>query len=418
MKTKINKKALKKGSIINSAMNEYKLVNKIGQGGNGKVYLAVNKNSENVAIKIINKNKNEENIKRFLAEIDFCKNNSHENIIKMIDSGYSDEGNYVFGVMPYYDSTLRKRMGKRIPYSKVVDIIIGVLKGLEFIHRKRIIHRDIKPANILFNKGSWVPIITDFGIAHYENNKITNTKHKTRLANFDYCAPEQKKGKCFYQSDIYSLGLIMNEIFTRQIPQAGGYKKIREINKEYAYLDILFEKIFKQNYRDRLYPETKIIELLFNLTKDREKIIKLLSIYTNKLEIDNEINTYYINIYYKHLLGIYKNNSIVIKDMLINGLKNNIYVVNKYSIDIYNVVYIKKNITEKDLILLKNDLDSLINNIKDYYNKNTMVHLIAFSPSEATISMDNYVNIFDKSYDLIVYGSSVNMLKIAANMKK
>ena len=151
------------------------------------------------------------------------------------------------------------------------------------MHKNGVIHRDIKPENILLNKNDNKPVIADFGIAHFENDDlatIIETKKTDRMANFMYAAPEQRKkgGECSPQTDIYAAALLLNEMFTKEIPQAGGYKKISDMNKEYEYLDNLFEEMYKQNPQERLYPENKILiklESYVKKAKIEKKIINL-----------------------------------------------------------------------------------------------------------------------------------------------
>ena len=142
---------------------------------------------------------------------------------------------------------------------------MGIIQGLRFAHNKGIIHRDIKPENILFARESNEPVICDFGIAHFSEDELltlVETKPGDRLANFQYAAPEQKiKGGANTvtgKADVYAAGLILNEMFTGEIPQAGGYKTIADVNPEYAFLDTLFEKLFRQNPDERLYPIEEI----------------------------------------------------------------------------------------------------------------------------------------------------------------
>ncbi|WP_028235545.1 hypothetical protein [Pseudobutyrivibrio sp. MD2005] len=90
------------------------------------------------------------------------------------------------------------------------------------------------------------------------------------MANYMYASPEQKKigGEACYQSDIYAAGLILNEMFTKEVPQAAGYKTIADVNSEYAFLDELFVKLFQQSPDDRLYPESKILNELALMAKN------------------------------------------------------------------------------------------------------------------------------------------------------
>ena len=276
---------LKKGTIVKTAFDEYKLIKQIGQGGNGRVFSATNYSGENIAIKFVEKNIGREKLKRFKNELSFCMQHTHPNIIKIIDNGYVCLNNkeYVFYVMPLYEETLKSKIDSGIPHEQIIDIFVGLLEGLKFAHDRGSIHRDIKPENIMFAANSTDPIICDFGIAHFAEEDlftIVETKAHDRMANFLYAAPEQKKrgNEIFPQTDMYALALILNEMFTGEVPQATGYKKIKDINADYSFLDDVFEQLFRQNPEERLFPENTILteikvrEQNYKKTKEKEKL--------------------------------------------------------------------------------------------------------------------------------------------------
>ena len=166
-----------------------------------------------------------------------------------------DDKDYVFYVMPLYAESLKKKIKEGIPHENILDIFIGLLKGLKYSHEQGSIHRDIKPENIMFAEGSLVPVICDFGIAHFAEEDlltVVETKVTDRMANFQYAAPEQRKrgGNICFQTDIYALALILNEMFTGEIPQAAGHKRIADVNADYKYMDDLFDMLFKQDPND------------------------------------------------------------------------------------------------------------------------------------------------------------------------
>lgn len=273
---------LKKGTRIKTAFDEYTLEKQIGEGGNGRVFSAKNKSDESVAIKFVEQHIDTKKLKRFKNEIHFCEHHTHKNIVKIYDRGYAflDNKDYVFYVMPLYKETLKNKIKAGIPHEKILDIFIGLVDGLKYAHEHESIHRDIKPENIMFAEGSWEPIICDFGIAHFAEEDlltVVETKATDRMANFQYAAPEQRQkgGIVSYQTDIYALALILNEMFTGEIPQAAGHKRIADVNSEYKYLDDLFDMLFKQSPDERLYPETLILSELVALSehykRDNEK---------------------------------------------------------------------------------------------------------------------------------------------------
>lgn len=266
LKVKTELKKLKKETIIHTAFDDYKIIQQEGSGGNGRVFSAETTDGEKVAIKFVERTTSSEKLKRFKNEINFCEQHKHKNIIPILDRGYVllDDKDFVFYVMPLYKETLRKKIKEGIPQEKMIDIFVGILEGLKFAHDHNAIHRDIKPDNILFSENSFKPVICDFGIAHFAEEELltaVETKPGDRMANFYYAAPEQyvRGGKVYPQTDLYSAALILNEMFTGEIPQAAGYKKIKDVAEEYAFLDDVFEQLYIQDPEKRLYPEDRIL---------------------------------------------------------------------------------------------------------------------------------------------------------------
>lgn len=259
-------KKMKKGTVVKTAFDEYILIEQVGSGGNGRVFSATNGHGESVAIKFVERNLSAGKLKRFKNEIHFCENHKYKNIVEILDRGYVilDSTEYVFYVMPLYAETLRDKMKAKINPENAVTIFIGLIEGLSYAHKTGTIHRDIKPENIMFKACSLEPIICDFGIAHFAEDElltIIETKKGDRMANFQYAAPEQRvKGEvATAQTDIYAAGLILNEMFTGELPQAVDHKTIASVAPDYAYLDDVFAQLFKQNAEDRLYPDDKIL---------------------------------------------------------------------------------------------------------------------------------------------------------------
>ncbi|MED9969091.1 MAG: serine/threonine-protein kinase [Ruminococcus sp.] len=292
---------LTKGIIIHTAFDDYELINQIGQGGNGKVFCAKDSDGNDVAIKFVERDESGKKYKRLKNEINFCEKHNHKNIIKIIDRGieFFDGKAYVFYIMPKYEKTLRDKIKEGIAAQEAISIFVGIMEGLKYAHEHGSIHRDIKPENILFNEESDTPVICDFGIAHFAEDELytlVDTKPGDRLANFQYAAPEQRvKGgakRVTERADVFSAALILNEMFTKQIPQSSGYQKIADVNPEYAFLDVLFEKLFRQNPDDRLYPVDKVItelNALVSIHQNKKEKQKLEQLTYNALE-SKEIN--------------------------------------------------------------------------------------------------------------------------------
>ena len=296
---------MKKGYEVLTAFNKYQLKKQIGQGGNGIVWEATDEDGDSYAIKFLERQNTEKVLKRFENETFFCMKHSHKNIVPILDYG-TDGEEYVFYVMPLYKQTLRDRLRAGLSHEDVMPIFTGIIEGLSFAHKKGTIHRDIKPENILFAENSNVPIIADFGIAHFSpDNKATyiETAKGDRMANFQYAAPEQRKrgGISVEQTDIYAAGLILNEMFTGEVPQALDYCKISDVAPDYGYLDVLFEHLFKQDPSERLYPEEKIIGELQALEKrqnNENELMRLLNV-SIEMQKPEDVNPHVIGLKYE-----------------------------------------------------------------------------------------------------------------------
>lgn len=286
-----------KKQILKSAFSEYTTKALVGQGGNGKVYSATDDFGAEFAIKILNKElANTSKGKRFKNEYSFCSKMQHENVIKYLDCGIDEMGN-PFVVMPLYKSSLRDKMAKlNIPEISV--IISNILDGVECAHLSGAIHRDIKPENILIND-SGNAIVADFGIAHFNEEIIEtfiNTHANDRLANFVYAAPEQKikGGEITKSTDIYSIGLIINELFTGNVPSGSNFKKIVSVSIEFEYFDKIVEKMISQSSNDRYVSIDDIKkDIIFHgkISLERQKLISLESKVIKISDIDDLLIT-------------------------------------------------------------------------------------------------------------------------------
>lgn len=245
--------------VFDTPFNTYTTKEIIGEGGSGIVY-EVHDDAGNIfALKCLRPStKSSEKIKRFKNEISFCQNQTHNNIIKIVDTGFvrSAKEKCPFYVMPKYHKTLRNLIDDGIRHDDVLPKFSQIIDGVEAAHLLEVWHRDLKPENILYDEVNDTLIISDFGIAHFaepELATIIKTKLKSRLANFQYSAPEQRRpGKQVdHRTDIFSLGLILNEMFTRQIIQGDGYNKIESVVSKFSYLDPIVAHMVQQDIKAR-----------------------------------------------------------------------------------------------------------------------------------------------------------------------
>jgi len=208
----------------------YRIVGLIGKGGMGEVYKAEDLELEQtVALKFLpEKLSGEEDLlKRFRSEVRTARQVSHLNVCRVFDIGETEGLYYI--TMEFIEgddlSMLLRRIG-RLPSDKAVEISREIAMGLNAIHSAGILHRDLKPANIIIDSNGRARI-TDFGIAGIEAEV---QGYESRVGTPAYMSPEQITGKeVTKRSDIYSLGLLLYEIFTgKQAFEGSSVQELRE----------------------------------------------------------------------------------------------------------------------------------------------------------------------------------------------
>lgn len=212
---------LSKGQKIS---DRYTIVKSIGEGGMANVYLAEDEVlKRKVAIKVLrgDLSTDEKFIRRFQREALSVSNLSHQNIVEVYDVGEEDGEYYI--VMEYLGGkTLKQLLKKRetLTITEVIDIMSQITDGISHAHEAYIIHRDIKPQNIMIEDNGLVKI-TDFGIAMALNaTQLTQTN--SVMGSVHYLPPEQASGKnSTIKSDIYSMGILMYELITGNVPFKG-----------------------------------------------------------------------------------------------------------------------------------------------------------------------------------------------------
>jgi serine/threonine protein kinase len=269
--------------MFKTPANSYTALETLGNGGAGTVFKVEDENGMPWAIKVLNPNTaSEDKIKRFRIELAFCQQNTHPNIVKSYDSGFHKmaEREMPFYVMRYCSGTLRTLMKAGLAPEVAVSRFNDLLDGLQEAHSKKIWHRDLKPENILYDSGNDRLMLADFGIAHFSEEFLVahvETRDNFHMGNFQYAAPEQREhnGIVDHRTDIFSLGLILNEMFTGKLALGHGYPTIASVAPSYAYLDTIVTKMLHTRLDLRPQNISEIKQLLASRHALLETIVSL-----------------------------------------------------------------------------------------------------------------------------------------------
>ncbi|HEV8291301.1 MAG TPA: serine/threonine-protein kinase, partial [Tepidisphaeraceae bacterium] len=221
----------KMGEALGTKIGHYKLLQIIGEGGFGSVYMAeqLHPVRRKVALKIIKLGMDTRQvIARFEAERQALAMMDHPNIAKVLDAGATETGR------PYFVMELVKGVPitqycdtNNVSTRERLDLFVQVCRAVQHAHQKGIIHRDIKPTNILVTMADGIPIpkVIDFGIAKATQNPLTDktlfTEYRALVGTPEYMSPEQAEMAGIdidTRSDIYSLGVLLYELLTGTTP--------------------------------------------------------------------------------------------------------------------------------------------------------------------------------------------------------
>lgn len=213
-------------------LGKYEILEEIGRGGMGVVYKAKDVRIERtVAVKELLINPSlakaaEEIIARFHREAQTAGSLQHPNIVTIHDFG-EDSGSHYIAMEFIEGKNLKEYMeeGHNFSDEELISILIQTCEGLQHAHERKIVHRDIKPDNISITSKGDVKI-TDFGIARMSTNNpmMSMTQDGTMLGTLGYISPEQLQDsrRVDHRADIFSLGAMMYELYTSQLPFDGG----------------------------------------------------------------------------------------------------------------------------------------------------------------------------------------------------
>jgi eukaryotic-like serine/threonine-protein kinase len=212
--------------VVGELISErYELEELVGTGGMSSVYRAHDRLLErDVALKVLHERFTAEgdHVERFRREARSVAQLSHPNIVTVIDRGEQDGRQFI--VFEYCDGENLKDLIARkgpLPEREAVELALQIARALGFAHEHGLVHRDVKPQNVLLN-GDGETKVTDFGIARSLDVHGGLTQTGTVMGTSDYISPEQARGsRVDAQSDIYSLGAVLYEMLTSEVPFPG-----------------------------------------------------------------------------------------------------------------------------------------------------------------------------------------------------
>src|SRR3954462_11543213 len=219
--------------MIGATLDNYRILEKLGAGGQGEVYKAIDKKlGRSVGIKVLppDLTVKEANLKRFEREARLASSLDHPNICTIYDLG--EQGNVHYIAMQYIEGRNVRQLvnGRPLELKSALSIAIQVADALASAHSKGIIHRDIKAGNVMVTDSGQAKVL-DFGLAKLLDEEIARSEgiHHTELTEIGipygtatYAAPEQARGdRVDKRADIFSTGVLLYEMLTGIWPFQG-----------------------------------------------------------------------------------------------------------------------------------------------------------------------------------------------------
>ncbi len=223
------------------SVGPYKLLRQLGEGGMGTVYLAVRADDEyrqEVALKIFAWGRERRDlVRRFRTERQILASLQHPSIASLLDGGTTEDG-LPYLVMEQIEGEPIDRYcdRQRLTVGERIELFRTLCAAVQYAHRALVVHRDIKPSNVLVN-GDGVPKLLDFGIAKLVDPEgfpetVERTVTGQRLMTPRYASPEQVRGEAVTTaSDVYSLGVLLYELFTGTSPYRVGCRRTRVLER-------------------------------------------------------------------------------------------------------------------------------------------------------------------------------------------
>ncbi len=231
----------------------YKTGKLIAVGGTAEVFEGIKESDgSRVAIKVLNETYSSDPVikQRLLREAHIIGQNEHRGLVRIFR--YGTQNNRLYMVMEYMGGGSLENY-RELSRRFRLKTMLQICDGIRFIHNKGIIHRDLKPSNILFGDDG-LPRLVDFGISLFRNEDFTRLTHTHLvMGTLAYMSPEQQNAPQHvdHRSDIYSLGVILYELFTHQKP-TGRFKDPSELVPSFpTNLEKCILKCLEEDPKDR-----------------------------------------------------------------------------------------------------------------------------------------------------------------------
>jgi serine/threonine protein kinase len=252
----------------------YRLLRKIGEGGNATVYLAQPMGGGSAQVLKVMRMETDADameLQRFIQEFALLAQIEHPNVAHIFKQDFSAGCAYI--AMEYFPlGDLRSHMRRPIDPGIAMYYVHQIAAGLEAIHRVGIVHRDLKPANVML-RADGIMAITDFGIAKQVSMKITDTGAGEIVGTPYYISPEQALGHPVdARSDIYSLGVMMYEMLTGKKPYHAPtaqelldlhvHAPVPTLAPQFARLQPLLDRMMAKDPQKRFASATQLLDAL------------------------------------------------------------------------------------------------------------------------------------------------------------
>lgn len=209
-------------SLIGQTLGQYQVIAQLGHGGMATVYKAYHPRLDRyVAVKVVHPMfiQDESFLARFEREAQIVARLDHPHIVPVYD--FDEYQGQPYLVMKFIEGTTLKGLlaQKTLSLDEILKLMPPIADALDYAHRQGVLHRDIKPSNIMIDQAG-VPYLTDFGLARMVKSGESSLSHDLLLGTPNYISPEQAQGKgeITHRADLYSLGIVLYELVTGQVP--------------------------------------------------------------------------------------------------------------------------------------------------------------------------------------------------------